>query len=179
MTDAVTAGCFSDFKLVKTRNVAQLVIELPLERADEALELLGGLPRPSREVWVAVARLTDNPFTEAAKPTPAPETPTAPAVEPERHKRDVTMAQRAALFCQEKDARGQNLAATFFAERYPHEWQEVELSIPQADHDRADACLKYILGIKSKRELDTDIDAATAFQRISRELFRWRNEEAA
>lgn len=50
-------GEFSDFKIVKTRSVCQIVLEIPLEQADDALAVLGGVPRPDRQVWVAVARL--------------------------------------------------------------------------------------------------------------------------
>jgi hypothetical protein len=48
---------FSDFKLIRGRKVAQLICEIPIEEADRALEALGGLPRPDREAWLALARL--------------------------------------------------------------------------------------------------------------------------
>jgi hypothetical protein len=51
------AGVFTDFKLVKTRNVAQVIVEVPIEAADQALATLGGLPRADQSPWVAVARL--------------------------------------------------------------------------------------------------------------------------
>jgi hypothetical protein len=54
---AVTSGCFSDFRLIKGRKVAQIVIEVPIEQADQALAALGGLPQPAEEKWVAIARL--------------------------------------------------------------------------------------------------------------------------
>src|SRR3954471_1246437 len=58
MTDAaVTQGTFADFRLIKGRKVAQLVFEVPIEQADQALAALGGLPQPATEAWVALARL--------------------------------------------------------------------------------------------------------------------------
>src|SRR3954447_2369653 len=54
---AVTQGCFSDFRLIKGRKVCQIVIEVPIEQADQALAALGGLPQPATEAWVALARL--------------------------------------------------------------------------------------------------------------------------
>ncbi len=58
MTDqAVTQASFADFRLVKGRKVAQLVFEVPIEQADQALTALGGLPQPAAETWVALARL--------------------------------------------------------------------------------------------------------------------------
>lgn len=60
------AGTFSDFKLVKTRGVAQLVIEVPVEQAYAALEALGGLPMPDQERWVGIAPLAAAPQTQLA-----------------------------------------------------------------------------------------------------------------
>lgn len=59
MTDqpAVTQATFADFRLIKGRKVAQLVFEVAIEKADEALAALGGLPQPAEEKWVAIARL--------------------------------------------------------------------------------------------------------------------------
>jgi len=54
---AAIKGTFADFKLIKTRKLAQIVIEVPIEEADAALTALGGLPRPDSERWVAMARL--------------------------------------------------------------------------------------------------------------------------
>lgn len=58
MTDlAATQGTFSDFRLIKGRKVCQIVIEIPIEQADQALAALGGLPQPMNETWIALARL--------------------------------------------------------------------------------------------------------------------------
>jgi predicted metalloenzyme YecM len=59
MTDdaAVTQGTFADFRLIKGRKVCQIVIEVPIEQADQAVAALGGLPQPATEAWVAIARL--------------------------------------------------------------------------------------------------------------------------
>jgi hypothetical protein len=58
MTDAsVAQGTFADFRLIKGRKVCQIVIEVPIEQADQALAALGGLPQPATEAWVALARL--------------------------------------------------------------------------------------------------------------------------
>src|SRR3954453_6625979 len=54
---AAVQGSFADFKLVKTRKTAQIIIEVPIEQADQAVAALGGLPQPATEAWVALARL--------------------------------------------------------------------------------------------------------------------------
>lgn len=54
--NAVLSGTYSDFKIVKTRSVFQMVIEGPIERAAEAVAMFG-VPQPGQEIHVAVARL--------------------------------------------------------------------------------------------------------------------------
>lgn len=56
-SDAVFQATFSDFRLVKGRKVCQIVLEVPIEGADKALSVLGGLPNPAEERWVGVARI--------------------------------------------------------------------------------------------------------------------------
>ena len=87
MTDkpALFQGTYADFKVIKTRKVAQIVVEVPIEAANDALEALGGVPRSDKEVWLAVARLD-------LKPVQAP---------PERPKRPYSYTQQAAIRCNE------------------------------------------------------------------------------
>tara|TARA_Y100000593_G_C4303738_1_gene334683 strand:- start:27 stop:458 length:432 start_codon:yes stop_codon:yes gene_type:complete len=56
MTDAVVKGTYSDFKLIKTRNVVQMIIEVPIENAEQITTKFG-MPQPHEEKWVAVALL--------------------------------------------------------------------------------------------------------------------------
>jgi hypothetical protein len=48
---------FSSFRLVQGRKVAQLIFEVPIEAADNALSALGGVPNPAEERWVGIARI--------------------------------------------------------------------------------------------------------------------------
>ena len=54
----VVKGTYADFRVVKTRKVLQMVIELPIEQADDFTKKFG-MPNPSIEKWVAVAYLND------------------------------------------------------------------------------------------------------------------------
>jgi hypothetical protein len=49
------SGTFEEVRHVKSRSVIQIVIEVPIEQADAALSTLGGVPKPGRPVWVAMA----------------------------------------------------------------------------------------------------------------------------
>ena len=66
---AAIRATYSDLKLVKTRKVLQLIFEVPIEEADNALRVLGGMPRADAETWVAIAPITEEAATRA--PTPA------------------------------------------------------------------------------------------------------------
>lgn len=55
-TNRIIQGTYADFKIVKTRSVAQMIIEVPLEDANTLVEMFG-LPKPAEELWVAVAAI--------------------------------------------------------------------------------------------------------------------------
>ena len=51
---------YSDWRLIKSRKVVQVVLEIPIEAANAAYHVLGGMPDPSKSVWCGVARLNAN-----------------------------------------------------------------------------------------------------------------------
>lgn len=96
MTAAAFQGTFADFRMVRGRKVAQIIVEVPLEQAGAALEAMGGLPMPEESRWVAVARMslpTDN------KATAVGQVAGGGATEIPRAKSEKTPAQKAAIRC--------------------------------------------------------------------------------
>ncbi len=68
MTDArVIKATFAEWKMIKTRKVLQLVLEIPLEQQGEVLTRLGP-PMPDQEKWVAVALLDGLVASESERP---------------------------------------------------------------------------------------------------------------
>jgi hypothetical protein len=63
-------GTFADFKLIKTRSVVQVVIEMPIEHGPAVIAAFG-LPSPGAEIPVAVARMTAPETIEHDEPKPA------------------------------------------------------------------------------------------------------------
>lgn len=61
---AAIEGEYADFKIVRTRSVAQLVVEVPIEEGDALIRMFG-LPQPGKSVRVAVARLAEPTQIEA------------------------------------------------------------------------------------------------------------------
>lgn len=133
------AGTFADFKLVKTRSCAQLVIEVPIEQADGVLAALGGLPRPSKERWVGIAPLKSAPQVQVA--SQAPDDPFA-APTPFR---DLPAAKQAGIKCTDPDFQ---------------RWLG-------ADSDEAAAELvRQYCGVNSRSELNADPEAAAHWRKM-------------
>lgn len=57
---AAVKARYADWRPVKGRKVLQIVLEVPLEQQNEVLAMLGA-PLPDRDLWVAIAVLSDAP----------------------------------------------------------------------------------------------------------------------
>lgn len=86
---AVISGTLSDVKTVKTRKVAQVVIEVPMEQLKSVYDALGY--DLSGNTWVALARLQGEPKASPEKPPKAP-----------RNWTDVSRSQQAGIRCNEE-----------------------------------------------------------------------------
>lgn len=66
---AAFRATYSDLRFVKTRKVAQVTLELPIEQAGDFVAAFGA-PNPAEEKWVAIARLSEKaqPQPEETKP---------------------------------------------------------------------------------------------------------------
>lgn len=90
MSRAVVQGTYADLKFVKSRKVAQVTIEIPIEGA-EAFVRAFGAPNPAAEIPVALARI---------EPEAAEKTRKDPSEK--RKWADMPLAQQAAIRCGEK-----------------------------------------------------------------------------
>ena len=131
------AATFSDFKLVKTRSVAQIVLEVPLEQADAALASLGGLPSFKDERWVAVAPMVAEP---RAKPEKKPK----------------SRAEMAGILC--NDPRFTDFLSEFIAP------DNEDLSVTNLEWTAAR--VREYCGVKSRAELNTDPAAAAKWEEL-------------
>ena len=55
-TNRITRGVYSNFRIVKSRNVAEVCIEIPLEQGEEFVQMFG-MPNPEGSKWLAIAAL--------------------------------------------------------------------------------------------------------------------------
>lgn len=50
-------AAYSDWKIIRTRGVIQIVFEVPIEQEGAAYAALGGMPKQDRSDWFAIARM--------------------------------------------------------------------------------------------------------------------------
>jgi hypothetical protein len=148
---------YSDWKLVKTRQVVQIVFEVPLAEADSAYELLGGMPAPASERWFGIAALA----TGQAKPRPVPDKPPAGA---KRDWRDIPPAQQAGIRCDEP------AFVAFLKEERADDWHEAT--------DAAE-CVRLICGVSSRSELATNHGARVIWHQLDTQYGAWKALEHA
>jgi hypothetical protein len=144
---------YSDFKLVRTRKVVQIVLEVPVEQSNAVLDVLGGMPDPAKESWVAVARLQQ----------PQPDRQPRPAGE-RRDWRDLPPQQQAGIRCDEP------AFVSFLKEQYANEWHEAT--------DAAD-CVRLICGVNSRADLATNNKARVIWHQLDGHFVGWKALEHA
>ena len=135
------AGDYADFKLIKTRQVCQIVVEVPLEDAEKVTRLLG-FPRPGAGTRCAIA-LIDIPgagaSTAARERVGDEDRVVAGATSPTR-----TNSQRA--FNLLRNPAFRRFVSALVGDKPPTVTTE----------DQADRNLKKHFGISSKAQLDDD-----------------------
>ena len=144
-------AAYADLKVVKTRQVAQLVFEVPLAEADAALEVLGGVPRPDVEVWAGIARI--DPKAAHAAPPPQVE-----ALKEHKRFRDCSPTQQAGMRC------GEEAFQRFLSEEYGY---------AVSDADIAADVVRQLCGVKSRSDLATDPGAAEIWSALNSAFEVW------
>lgn len=149
MSEAAFKGTFSDFKILKSRKVIQIVIEVPLEGGDAALEALGGLPRPDQETWVGVARLE----TKA---------PPAPPAHERKDFDELPYASQITLMCKSYEFRCYMRDAGYKVN----------------NEDDAINAVKEICGVASRKEITTGTPTGEMWEDIKSKYNDWKIKDA-
>ena len=168
MTDkAAIAGTYSDLKLVRSRKVAQIIIEVPIEGAQALITALG-LPNPAEEVWVAVARLQSpkegNEWAAYRKQTLEEIKPPTASVEPRRPFSSLPYPQQAALRCQELSFRDFLRHKQFGDAR---------------DAEAAAAIVRGYCEVDSRADIKPGTEAEKLWLRLNTEYTFWESARAA
>lgn len=178
MNPAVFRAAYAEWKVIKTRAAVQLIFEIPIERADEAYQVLGGMPIAAHEVWCGIARLKGGDATETrsapdAERTPgridAPPRPVATPLpggaDKERRKfSTLPYPQQAALRCQDASFRA------FL--------RETNRAAARNEAEAREYVIEYC-NINSRAEIRPGTEAETYWLDIDKAYDYWLTEERA
>lgn len=134
-------GSYADLKIIKTRSVVQIVVEVPLERGKEVTDLFG-LPQPNAEIPVVIARMKPEAMRANEQQQIAP---------PADERQPKPLSQIAAILC-----------GIVAFRRFLTEEQNADI----AGGDEAAEWLRKHCNIASRRDLDTNEIAAAKFKRL-------------
>jgi hypothetical protein len=154
---------YSDWKLIKTRGVVQVVMEVPLADADAAYDVLGGMPIHGKERWFGIAALKSTAEEAAAKPRQEiPHDSRPDGAKRKMDWRDMQPAAQAGLRCAEP------LFRAFLREvkRYGH-----------CDEEEAAIAVRDMCGVKSRADLGTVHAARVIWHQLDSEYLAWRAKE--
>jgi hypothetical protein len=158
MTAAAFSAAYADWKLVKSRKVVQIVLEVAMEDSDAAYKLLGGMPNPAAETWVGVAKLNKKPDREQKE---------------RRRWNELPLSQQASIRCGEH-------AFQEFIRLHCDEAKRPDGIIQLKPGDDvndpvalAAAMLRTELGIESRKELNTNKTAASKWRELDGHYDLW------
>jgi hypothetical protein len=154
-------GTYADLKIIKTRSVVQIVVEVPLERGKEVTDLLG-LPQPSAEIPVVVARMDADKIAERSNVVQIEDhRPASDDMDDEPHTPPRPLSQIAGILCNSG-------AFQCFIQESSDGWDH------RPTTDEAAEWLRGNCGVTSRSQLNTDPTAALRFKKIRAEYEAWR-----
>jgi hypothetical protein len=158
MTNAAMQADYCDLKIIKTRKVIQVVLEIPQEAGDAFIAAFG-LPRSDKNVPVAIARL--NTVSRPAATATTESAVTTDVIRPKGGK----LAQRAGIVC------GEAAFHKFMGLQYPrNDWGPLK----KFDEELTTIRVRELCGfIDSRAELDHNPDAARKFNNLMAEYNAW------
>lgn len=153
---AAFRASYSDWKLIRTRKVVQIVLEVPVEEADAAYQVLGGMPNPAESFWCAVARLQP----DAARPA-----------KKKQEWNELKPSAQISIRCEETVFR------TFLREKFPRMWNL--LDNPDDDCTPAETAIRFVrqhCGVTSRADINSDNpQALDAWERLEWDYRAWQH----
>ena len=147
---------YSDWKLVKTRQVVQVVFEIPIEDADKAYEVLGGMPNFGTEQWFGIAAISAETAHSRRESTSKPAG--------KRDWRELQPQQQAGIRC------GEPSFVAFLKECRADDWHESQ--------DAAE-CVRLICGVNSRAMIGVNQKARVIWHQLDTQYQAWKQVEHA
>lgn len=151
---AAFRATYSDLRFVKSRKVAQVIVELPIEDAGRFVEAFGA-PNPATETWVAIARLQE--------PVKAQEKP-----KEKRNFADMPPAQQAALLCKAPSFHA------FLMERFDGRMEYARKAAGDNPEDQAAQFVRMWCGVRSRSDIKPDNPSGRAWKQLDDAYFGWQ-----
>jgi hypothetical protein len=162
MQEAAFTATYSEWKVVKTRAVVQVVFEVPVENSDAAYQVLGGMPISGRERWFAIAALDKDAAASAiaalnkdAAATYAATRIGAGAKTPGRRRRSNPHAREISIAC--------------------NDWDFQEF-LGASNVEEAVEIVRKEIGVKSRTDVFPGTNAANAWRKMYDRFFEWLDE---
>jgi len=149
---AAFSGNYADLRFIKTRSVAAITVEIPIEQA-AAFVAAFGAPTPGAEIPVAIARLDPTKAVSEA-PKPAGE----PSIKERRRFDTLPLSQQAAMRCNEP---------AFW--RFLNEEQGCAIS----DADAAAIIVREFCGVESRRFIARGQSSGDLWQQLNSDYEFW------
>jgi hypothetical protein len=164
---AAFRASYSDWKLIRTRKVVQIVLEVPVEEADAAYQVLGGMPNPAESFWCAVARLDERTKTGAAR--------LDKKAKAKREWQDLEPSAQISIRC------GELAFHVFLREKFPRMWDM--LDNPDDDRTPEEMAIMFVrqhCGVASRADVNlSNPPALEAWNRLEWDYHAWRHAPAA
>lgn len=148
MTAAAFKATYAEWRVIKTRATVQIVFEMPVEKADEAYQALGGMPIAAREVWCAIARMGKEVQTPVADSSPTlPPSPTVSRNTAGEAERVKSQGEIAGYFC--------TLPSfwKFLEDKFPAAWEANNVIGRALKTNIAKECIYDLCAVKSRADL--------------------------
>ena len=147
---AAFQGFYSDLRFIKTRSVAAITIEIPIEQASAFVAAFGA-PTPGAEIPVAIARIDPKKLASEA-PKPSGE------AKERRRFHDLPLSQQAAMRCNEPAFQ------KFLME---------ECGYDAANAPDAATAVREICGVSSRGNISDDHPSGAIWRKLESDYFLW------
>jgi hypothetical protein len=162
---AAFKATYSDWKLVKTRGVVQVIFEVPLADSDAAYEILGGMPNASNEKWFGIAAINLHKPEEAPESRQdQPQSADNDSDGDRRSWREVQPSAQAAMRCDQ---------APFWAFLREEHKQRV------TNKEDAATAVRKICGVNSRAHFNTNHTARVMWHQLDTQFTAWMALERA
>ena len=158
---AAFKATYSDWRLVKTRGVVQVIFEVPLADSNDAYEILGGMPNASNETWFGIAAL------KVQQPQEVPESrqDDPQSTDPDGDRRiwrDVQPSAQAAMRCDQPE---------FWAFLREEKNQRI------TGKDDAATAVRKLCNVNSRAHFNSSRELASRWHFLDSEFMSWKIKE--